>query len=109
MDFIDDDDPLNFYPDWDPNFDPRILDWDEDLIPPENIYWMTNVPTKEEMKEREKEINEDNYDVFPAPSPTGEPTNIKLYVPKESKIYTPFKSVLEVEEVVKEYNKDQNK
>ena len=55
MDFIDDDDPLNYYP-----------DWDEELIPPENIYWMTNVPTKEEMKEREKEINEDNYDVFPA-------------------------------------------
>ena len=109
MDFIDDDDPLNFYPDWDPNFDPRILDWDEDLIPPENIYWMTNVPTKEEMKEREKEINEDNYDVFPALSPSGEPSNIKLYVPKESKIYTPFKSVLEVEEVVKELNKDQNK
>ena len=98
MDFLDVDDPLNYYP-----------DWDEELIPPENIYWMTNVPTKEEMKEREKEINEDNYDVFPALSPSGEPTNIKLYVPKESKIYTPFKSVLEVEEVVKEYNKDQNK
>ena len=109
MDFLDVDDCLNYYPDWDPNFDPRILDWDEDLIPPENIYWMTNVPTKEEMEEREKEINEDNYDVFPALSPSGEPTNIKLYVPKESKIYTPFKSVLEVEEVVKEYNKDQNK
>ena len=98
MDFLDVDDPLNYYP-----------DWDEELIPPENIYWMTNVPTKEEMEEREKEINEDNYDVFPAPSPSGEPTNIKLYVPKESKIYTPFKSVDEVEEVVKEFNKDQNK
>ena len=98
MDFLDVDDPLNYYP-----------DWDEELIPPENIYWMTNVPTKEEMKEREKEINEDNYDVFPALSPSGEASNIKLYVPKESKIYTPFKSVLEVEEVVKEYNKDQNK
>ena len=109
MDFLDVDDPLNYYPDWDPNFDPRILDWDEDLIPPENIYWMTNVPTKEEMKEREKEINEDNYDVFPALSPSGEPTNIKLYVLKESKIYTPFKSLEEVEKVVKELNKDQNK
>ena len=32
MDFIDD--PLNYYP-----------DCDEELIPPENIYWMTNVPT----------------------------------------------------------------
>ena len=109
MDFIDDDDPLNFYPDWDPNFGPRILDWDEDLIPPENIYWMTNVPTKEEMEEREKEINEDNYDVFPALSPSGEPTNIKLYVLKESKIYTPFKSLEEVEKVVKDLNKVQNK
>ena len=112
MDFIDD--PLDFYPDWylDPNFDPRILDLDEDLIPPGNIYWMTNVHTKEEMEEKEKiekEINEGNYDVFPAPSPTGEPTNIKLYIPKESKVYTPFKSVQEVEEVVKEYNKDHNK
>ena len=109
MDFIDDDDPLNFYPDWDPNFDPRILDWDEDLIPPENIYWMTNVPTKEEMEEREKEINEDNYDVFPALSPSGEPTNIQLYVLKESNIYTPFKSLEEVEKVVKDLNKVQNK
>ena len=112
MDFIDD--PLDFYPDWylDPNFDPRILDLDEDLIPPGNIYWMTNVHSKEEMEEKEKiekEINEGNYDVFPAPSPTGEPTNIKLYIPKESKVYTPFKSVQEVEEVVKEYNKDHNK
>ena len=112
MDFIDD--PLDFYPDWylDPNFDPRILDMDEDLIPPGNIYCMTNVHTKEEMEEKEKiekEINEGNYDVFPAPSPTGEPTNIKLYIPKESKVYTPFKSVQEVEEVVKEYNKDHNK
>ena len=112
MDFIDD--PLDFYPDWylDPNFDPRILDLDEDLIPPGNIYWMTNVHTKEEMEEKEKiekEINEGNYDVFPAPSPTGEPTNIKLYIPKESKVYTPFKSVQEVEEVVKEYNRDHNK
>ena len=112
MDFIDD--PLDFYPDWylDPNFDPRILDLDEDLIPPGNIYWMTNVHTKKEMEEKEKiekEINEGNYDVFPAPSPTGEPTNIKLYIPKESKVYTPFKSVQEVEEVVKEYNKDHNK
>ena len=112
MDFIDD--PLDFYPDWylDFNFDPRILDLDEDLIPPGNIYWMTNVHTKEEMEEKEKiekEINEGNYDVFPAPSPTGEPTNIKLYIPKESKVYTPFKSVQEVEEVVKEYNKDHNK
>ena len=112
MDFIDD--PLDFYPDWylDPNFDPRILDLDEDLIPPGNIYWMTNVHTKEEMEEKEmieKEINEGNYDVFPAPSPIGEPTNIKLYIPKESKVYTPFKSVQEVEEVVKEYNKDHNK
>ena len=112
MDFIDD--PLDFYPDWylDPNFDPRILDLDEDLIPPGNIYWMTNVHTKEEMEEKEKiekEINEGNYDVFPAPSPTNEPTNIKLYIPKESKVYTPFKSVQEVEEVVKEYNKDHNK
>ena len=112
MDFIDD--PLDFYPDWylDPNFDPRILDLDEDLIPPGNIYWMTNVHSKEEMEEKEKiekEINEGNYDVFYAPSPTGEPTNIKLYIPKESKVYTPFKSVQEVEEVVKEYNKDHNK
>ena len=112
MDFIDD--PLDFYPDWylDPNFDPRILDLDEDLIPPGNIYWMTNVHTKEEMEEKEKiekEINEGNYDVFPALSPSGEPTNIKLYVPKESKIYSPFKSLEEVEEVVKELNKDQNK
>ena len=112
MDFIDD--PLDFYPDWylDPNFDPRILDLDEDLIPPGNIYWMTNVHSKEEMEEKEKiekEINEGNYDVFPAPSPTNEPTNIKLYIPKESKVYTPFKSVQEVEEVVKEYNKDHNK
>ena len=93
MDFIDDDDDtLNFYPDWylDPNFDPRILDWDEDLIPPE-------------------EINEDNYDVFPALSPSGEPSNIKLYVPKESKIYTPFKSLEQLEKDVKELNKDQNK
>ena len=62
MDFIDD--PLDFYPDWylDPNFDPRILDLDEDLIPPGNIYWMTNVHTKEEMEEKEKiekEINEE--------------------------------------------------
>ena len=87
MDFLDADDPLNYYP-----------DWDEELIPPENIYWMTNVPTKEEMEEREKEINEDNYDVFPALSPSGEPT-----------IYTPFKSLEEVEKVVKELNKDQNK
>ena len=89
MNFLDVDDPLKYYPDWylDPNFDPRILDWDVGI----------------------KEINEDNYDVFPAPSPSGEPTNIKLYVPKESKIYTPFKSVDEVEEVVKEFNKDQNK
>ena len=90
MDFIDD--PLDFYPDWylDPNFDPRILDLDEDLIPPGNIYWMTNVHTKEEMEEKEKiekEINEDNYDVFPALTPSGEPTKIKLYVQKESKIY----------------------
>ena len=112
MDFIDD--PLDFYPDWylDPNFDPRILDLDEDLIPPGNIYWMTNVHTKEEMEEKEKiekEINEGNYDVFPALSPSGEPTNIKLYVLKESKIYTPFKSLEEVEKVVKELNKDQNK
>ena len=112
MDFIDD--PLDFYPDWylDFNFDPRILDLDEDLIPPGNIYWMTNVHSKEEMEEKEKiekEINEGNYDVFPAPSPTNEPTNIKLYIPKESKVYTPFKSVQEVEEVVKEYNKDHNK
>lgn len=98
MDFLDVDDPLNYYP-----------DWDEELIPPENIYWMTNVPTKEEMEEREKEINEDNYDVFPALSPSGELTNIKLYVLKESKIYTPFKSLEEVEKVVKELNKDQNK
>ena len=28
---------------------------------------------------------------------------------REQEIYTPFKSVLEVEEVVKELNKDQNK
>ena len=89
MDFLDVDDPLNYYPDWylDPNFDPRILDWDVGI----------------------KEINEDNYDVFPALSPSGEPTNIKLYVLKESKIYTPFKSLEEVEKVVKELNKDQNK
>ena len=54
-------------------------------------------------------VKEDNYDVFPALSPSGEPTNIKLYVLKESKIYTPFKSLEEVEKVVKELNKDQNK
>ena len=67
------------------------------------------ITTSRSLEEREKEINEDNYDVFPALSPSGEPTNIKLYVLKESKIYTPFKSLEEVEKVVKEFNKDQNK
>ena len=111
MDFLDVDDPLNFYPDWylDPNFDPRILDLNEEIIPPGNIDWMTNVPTKEEMKEKEKEINEDNYDVFPALSPSGEPIKIKLYVPKETKFCRPFKSLEQLEKDVKEINKELNK
>ena len=62
MTFIED--PLNFYPDFDPNVEPRILAWIEELIPPQNIYRMTYVPNKDEMKE----INENDYDIFSAPS-----------------------------------------
>ena len=35
MTFIED--PLNFYPDFDPNVEPRILAWIEELIPPQKI------------------------------------------------------------------------
>ena len=49
MTFIED--PLNFYPDFDHNVEPRILAWIEELIPPQNIYRMIYVPNKDEMKE----------------------------------------------------------
>ena len=81
MTFIED--PLNFYPDFDPNVEPRILAWIEELIPPQNIYRMTYVPNKDEMKE--KEINENDYDVFSAPSVFNKAAAPKLYIPKETK------------------------
>ena len=73
MTFIED--PLNFYPDFDPNVEPRILAWIEEL--------MTYVPNKDEMKE--KEINENDYDIFSAPSVFHKAAAPKLYIPKETK------------------------
>ena len=81
MTFIED--PLNFYPDFDPNVEPRILAWIEELIPPQNIYRMTYVPNQDEMKE--KEINENDYDIFSAPSVFHKAAAPKLYIPKETK------------------------
>ena len=81
MTFIED--PLNFYPDFDHNVEPRILAWIEELIPPQNIYRMTYVSNKDELKE--KEINENDYDIFSAPSVFHKTAAPKLYIPKETK------------------------
>ena len=80
-------DSFHFNPEWDPNFDPYVFDW-ETFLYDDRFYPNREVYVKKG----------DSYVKVPEPKK-----------PKESKIYTPFKSVDEVEEVVREFNKDQNK
>ena len=108
MDFLDVDDPLNFYPDWDPNFDPLMNfgansfhfnpEWDPNFKP-YDFDWETFLYDERFYPNREVYVKKgDSYVKVPEPKK-----------PKESKIYTPFKSLEEVEKVVKELNKDLNK